>query len=36
MVNYHQKRVRVNCQYFVVIYNGELPSMVKGSARQGR
>ena len=30
MGNYHQKRVRVNYQYFVVMENWQFPSMVPG------
>ena len=30
MVNYHQKRVRVNYHYLVVMGNGSFPSMVQG------
>ena len=29
MVNFHQKRVRVNYHYFMVMENGSLPSMFK-------
>ena len=28
MGSYHQKRVRVNYQYFVVLENGKIPSML--------
>ena len=35
MVNYHQKRVRVNYHYFIVTKNRQSPSMVRGGGGHG-